>query len=99
MATEQIRGIYMLGKAATLNGRIGDVMIANVVFDEHSGNTYWFDNCFSYEDLAPYPASTAPRSTTRKRSPSRAPICRTRATSTSTTARTSPSSRWKPARI
>jgi hypothetical protein len=54
MSTEQIRGIYILGKAATLNGRIGDVMIANVVFDEHSGNTYWLDNCFSYADLAPY---------------------------------------------
>ena len=54
MSTEQIRGIYILGKAATLNGRIGDVMIANVVFDEHSGNTYWLDNCFSYANLAPY---------------------------------------------
>ena len=54
MATEQIRGIYILGKAATLNGRIGDVMLSDVVFDEHSGNTYWFDNCFSYQDLAPY---------------------------------------------
>ncbi len=54
MSTEQVRGIYVLGKAATLNGRIGDVMIANVVFDEHSGNTYWLDNCFSYADLAPY---------------------------------------------
>ncbi len=54
MSTEQIRGIYILGKAATLNGRIGDVMIANVVFDEHSGNTYWLDNCFSYADLEPY---------------------------------------------
>lgn len=54
MSTEQIRGIYILGKAATLNGRIGDVMIANVVFDEHSGNTYWLDNCFSYADLAPF---------------------------------------------
>lgn len=54
MSTDQIRGIYILGKAATLNGRIGDVMIANVVFDEHSGNTYWLDNCFSYADLAPY---------------------------------------------
>jgi hypothetical protein len=54
MSTEQIRGIYILGKAATLNGRIGDVMLANVVFDEHSGNTYWLDNCFSYADLAPY---------------------------------------------
>jgi hypothetical protein len=53
MVTDSLQGIYILGKAATLNGRIGDVMIANVVFDEHSGNTYWFDNCFSYEDLAP----------------------------------------------
>jgi hypothetical protein len=54
MVTDTLQGIYILGKAATLNGRIGDVMIANVVFDEHSGNTYWFDNCFSYEHLAPY---------------------------------------------
>jgi hypothetical protein len=54
MSTDQLRGIYVLGKAATLNGRIGDVMIANVVYDEHSGNTYWLDNCFSYDDLAPY---------------------------------------------
>lgn len=54
MSTDQLRGIYILGKAATLNGRIGDVMIANVVYDEHSGNTYWLDNCFSYGDLAPY---------------------------------------------
>ena len=54
MSTEALRGIYVLGKAATLNGRIGDVMIADVVYDEHSGNTYWFDNCFSYQSLAPY---------------------------------------------
>jgi hypothetical protein len=54
MSSDQLQGIYILGKAATLNGRIGDVMLANVVFDEHSGNTFWFDNCFSYGDLAPY---------------------------------------------
>ena len=53
MATDHLRGVYVLGKAATLNGRIGDVMLANVVYDEHSGNTYWFDNCFGYGDLAP----------------------------------------------
>ncbi len=52
--TDQLRGMYILGKAATLNGRIGDVMIADVVYDEHSGNTYWFDNCFSYSDIAPF---------------------------------------------
>jgi hypothetical protein len=50
----QIRGIYILGKAATLNGSIGDVMISNVVMDEHSQNTYWLDNCFTAQDVQPY---------------------------------------------
>jgi hypothetical protein len=48
------KGVYVLGKAATLNGRIGDVMIPNVVHDEHSLNTYLFPNCFSAADIAPY---------------------------------------------
>lgn len=50
----EVRGIYIMGKAATLNGRIGDVMIPNVVHDEHSLNTYFFQNCFSADDVAPY---------------------------------------------
>ena len=54
MTTDELHGVYVLGKAATLNGRIGDVMISDVVYDEHSGNTYWFENAFSYADLAPY---------------------------------------------
>lgn len=49
-----IRGIFILGKAATLNGSIGDVMISNVVMDEHSQNTYWLDNCFIAQDVQPY---------------------------------------------
>jgi hypothetical protein len=49
-----IRGIYILGKAATLNGSIGDVMISNVVFDEHSQNIYWLDNVFTAQDVQPY---------------------------------------------
>src|SRR5215469_349893 len=49
-----MRGIYILGKAATLNGSIGDVMISNVVMDEHSQNTYWLDNCFTAQDVVPY---------------------------------------------
>lgn len=53
-ALDDIRGIYVLGKAATLNGRIGDIMMSNVVFDEHSGNTYWFENAFTYDSVAPY---------------------------------------------
>ncbi len=51
---DNIRGFYVLGKAATLNGRIGDVMIPNVVYDEHSRNTYLFANCFSARDVAPF---------------------------------------------
>jgi hypothetical protein len=51
---ERMRGIYILGKAATLNARIGDVLISDVVYDEHSGNTYWFANCFSSMDLEPF---------------------------------------------
>jgi len=49
-----MRGIYILGKAATLNGSIGDVMISNVVLDEHSQNTYWLDNVFTAQDVQPY---------------------------------------------
>jgi hypothetical protein len=52
--TAALKGVYVLGKAATLNGRIGDVMLSTTVFDEHTGNTYWLDNCFRYEDLAPF---------------------------------------------
>ena len=47
----QVKGIYILGKAATLNGSIGDVMISNVILDEHSQNTYWLDTCFSVGDV------------------------------------------------
>ncbi|HLI52164.1 MAG TPA: hypothetical protein VKU87_10225, partial [Thermomicrobiaceae bacterium] len=54
MSTGQLRGAYILGKAATLNARIGDVMLSNVVYDEHSGNTFWFQNCFSAADLTPF---------------------------------------------
>ena len=49
-----LRGVYILGKAATLNADVGDVMISSVVHDEHSGSTYWLDNAFSVADIAPY---------------------------------------------
>jgi hypothetical protein len=50
----EIRGIYIMGKAATLNGRVGDVSISGTVFDEHSRNTFLFRNCFSTGDVAPW---------------------------------------------
>jgi hypothetical protein len=49
-----LRGVYVLGKAATLNADVGDVMISGVVHDEHSGSTYWLDNVFQVSDIAPY---------------------------------------------
>lgn len=50
----RLLGVYVMGKAAILNGRVGDVMIPNVVHDEHSQNTYLFDNCFSARHVKPY---------------------------------------------
>ena len=48
----EIRGVYATGKAATLNGVIGDVMIPGVVHDEHSQNTYLLSNCFAASDIS-----------------------------------------------
>ncbi len=49
-----ILGVYAMGKAATLNGVGGDVMIPNVVYDEHSQNTYLFHNAICAADVTPY---------------------------------------------
>jgi hypothetical protein len=49
-----ITGVYVMGKAATLNCDVGDVMIPNAVFNEHSGNTYWLDNCLAAADVQPH---------------------------------------------
>jgi hypothetical protein len=51
--TSALRAVYLLGKAATLNADVGDVMISSVVHDEHSGTTYWLDNAFGVEDIEP----------------------------------------------
>ena len=53
-ASTDLLGVYVAGKAATLNGRVGDVMIPNVVYDEHSRNTFLFKNCFLAQHVAPY---------------------------------------------
>lgn len=53
-ASPWLLGVYVMGKAATLNADVGDVMIPNVVYNEHSGNTYWLDNCFAAADVQPH---------------------------------------------
>jgi len=50
----EIHGVYIMGKAATLNGVRGDIMIPNVVQDEHSQNTYIFQNIFTAPDVIPW---------------------------------------------
>jgi len=51
---EQILGIYIMGKSASLNAAIGDIIIPNVVHDEHSKNTYLFQNCFNAALVSPH---------------------------------------------
>ena len=50
----KILGVYSLGKAATLNGVVGDVMIPYVVHDEHSRNTYLCPRAIEARDVSPY---------------------------------------------
>ncbi len=51
---DNILGVYIMGKAATLNGVVGDVMIPKVIYDEHSRTTYITPNAFKANDVAPY---------------------------------------------
>ncbi len=44
---KNIKGVYVMGKAAILNGEIGDIQVPNLVFDEITGNTYRFENHFN----------------------------------------------------
>jgi hypothetical protein len=50
-SARKILGVYILGKAATMSARIGDIMIPNEIFDLHSKNTIYFKNCFSLKDF------------------------------------------------
>jgi hypothetical protein len=54
LGVDDLRGVYIMGKAATLNGRVGDVMISKVIHDEHSSNTYLFRNALVASDVQPF---------------------------------------------
>ena len=54
LGVDELRGIYIMGKAATLNGRVGDVMISKVVHDEHSADTFLFRNALTAADVQPF---------------------------------------------
>lgn len=49
-----LQGVYSMGKSASLNAARGDVIIPNICQDEHSHNTYLFNNAFSAADLSSY---------------------------------------------
>ena len=51
---DDVRGVYAIGKAATLNAAIGDVLLSSEVFDEHSGNRYAFPNAFRAKDVSKF---------------------------------------------
>lgn len=53
-SASEVRGIYIMGKAGTMSGRVGDLMIPNAVHDSQSGNLFFFKNCFSVKDLINY---------------------------------------------
>jgi hypothetical protein len=54
LGVDELRGVYIMGKAATLNGRVGDVMISKIIHDEHSSNTYLFRNALTAGDVQPF---------------------------------------------
>jgi len=44
---KNIKGIYIVGKAAILAGQVGDIQIPKVVFDETTANVYFVKNIFN----------------------------------------------------
>jgi hypothetical protein len=47
-------GLYVMGKGATLTGRVGDILLCNIVVDERTATTYLLHNCFNAEDVEHY---------------------------------------------
>lgn len=46
---QQIKGIYILGKASFLNGKLGDIALPTQIFDDHTKNTFVLKNAFTKE--------------------------------------------------
>jgi hypothetical protein len=47
-------GLYVMGKGATLTGRVGDILLCNIVSDERTATTFLMHNCFNAEDVERY---------------------------------------------
>lgn len=50
----ELLGVYIMGKAATLNGVVGDVMLPDVVYDGQSSNTYLIGNSLKANAVTPH---------------------------------------------
>jgi hypothetical protein len=53
-AASALLGLYVMGKGATLTGRVGDILLCNIVADERTSTTYLLHNCFNAEDVERY---------------------------------------------
>ncbi len=50
----RIRGVYVIGKAASLFADRGDVLIPSFIVDQHTRNQYFFENCIRVKDVEPF---------------------------------------------
>lgn len=46
-----VKGVYIMGKSATLNGQIGDILLPDTVFDQHTKNIYVIKNALKSSDF------------------------------------------------
>jgi hypothetical protein len=44
---DQLKGAYIIGKAAILSGAVGDIQIPKIVFDERTNNIFYPNNIFN----------------------------------------------------
>jgi len=44
---EKLKGVYLVGKAAVLAGKVGDIQLPGVVFDERTSNIFLVNNVFN----------------------------------------------------
>jgi hypothetical protein len=47
----ELRGVYILGKSAAMIGRLGDMLIPRLVYDDHTQKTFVIDNALALRDV------------------------------------------------
>lgn len=50
----RLKGVYVIGKAASLFADRGDVIVPSSIVDQHTRNHYFLENCIRVKDLEPY---------------------------------------------